>query len=163
MSGVEWQWYGWKPAGRASNSYVNSPPVRTISKTPRPDAQELVLVMNGYDTDGDGANNFYTVNGRTFYYARYPIRVKRGQLVRIYLANLTEFDLINSLHLHADFFHYQPNGTGENWEYTDIVVQSQGQRGVIEIDFTNTGTFMFHAHQSEFAELGWMGFFDVVE
>ncbi len=22
---------------------------------------------------------------------------------------------------------------------------------------------MFHAHQSEFAELGWMGFFDVVE
>ena len=23
------------------------------------------MVMNGYDTDGDGANNFYTVNGRT--------------------------------------------------------------------------------------------------
>jgi hypothetical protein len=22
---------------------------------------------------------------------------------------------------------------------------------------------MFHAHQSEFAELGWMGFFDVVD
>ena len=37
---------------------------------PRPDAQELVMVMNGYDTDGDGANNFYTVNGRSFYYAR---------------------------------------------------------------------------------------------
>ena len=33
--------------------------------------------MNGYDTDADGSNNFYTVNGRTFYYARYPIRVKR--------------------------------------------------------------------------------------
>ena len=31
------------------------------------------MVMNGYDTDGDGENNFYTVNGRTFYYARYPI------------------------------------------------------------------------------------------
>ena len=23
------------------------------------------MVMNGYDTDGDGENNFYTVNGRT--------------------------------------------------------------------------------------------------
>ena len=23
------------------------------------------MVMNGYDTDGDGSNNFYTVNGRT--------------------------------------------------------------------------------------------------
>ena len=39
---------------------------------PRPPAQELVMVMNGYDTDGDGANNFYTVNGRTFYYAQLP-------------------------------------------------------------------------------------------
>ena len=37
----------------------------------------------------------------------------------------------------------------------------QGQRGIIEIDFQHTGRFMFHAHQSEFAELGWMGFFEV--
>ena len=132
-------------------------------KKPRPPATELVMVMNGFDTDGDGENNFYTVNGRSFYYARYPIRVKRSELVRIYLANLTEFDLINSFHLHADFFRYQPTGTGDNWEYTDTVMQCQGQRGVIEIEFTGTGLHMFHAHQSEFAELGWMGFFDVVE
>ena len=130
---------------------------------PRPEAQELVMVMNGYDTDGDGDNNFYTVNGRTFYYARYPIQVSRSKPVRIYLANLTEFDLINSFHLHADFFRYQPTGTGERWEYTDIVMQCQGQRGVIEIEFANTGKFMFHAHQAEFTELGWMGFFDVTD
>ena len=68
---------------------------------------------------------------------------------------------LNSFHLHADFFRYQPTGTGEHWEYTDTVVQCQGQRGVLEIDFAHTGTFMFHAHQSEFAELGWMGFFEV--
>jgi FtsP/CotA-like multicopper oxidase with cupredoxin domain len=131
-------------------------------KEPRPPAQELVLVMNGYDTDGDGENNFYTVNGRSFYHAKYPIRVQRSQLVRIYLANLTEFDLINSFHLHADFFRYQPTGTGDHWEYTDTVMQCQGQRGVIEIEFAHTGRFMFHAHQSEFTELGWMGYFDVV-
>jgi manganese oxidase len=130
-------------------------------KEPRPPAQELVMVMNGYDTDADGENNFYTVNGRSFYYARYPIEVKRSQTVRIYLANLTEFDLINSLHLHGDFFRYQPTGTGDYWEFTDTVMQTQGQRGVLEIDFANPGEFMFHAHQSEFAELGWMGFFDV--
>ena len=46
-------------------------------KEPRPPARELVMVMNGYDTDGDGGNNFYTVNGRTFYYAKYPITVQR--------------------------------------------------------------------------------------
>ena len=132
-------------------------------KEPRAPAQELVMVMNGYDTDGDGGNNFYTVNGRTFYYARYPIRVKRSELVRIYLANLTEFDLINSFHLHADFFRYYPTGSSDHFEYTDTVMQCQGQRGILEIEFSHTGTFMFHAHQSEFTELGWMGYFDVVD
>ena len=121
------------------------------------------MVMNGFDTDGDGENNFYTVNGKAFYYAKYPITVRRSETVRIYLANLTEFDLINSFHLHGDFFRYYPTGTGDQFEYTDTVAQTQGQRGIIEIDFANTGLFMFHAHQSEFAELGWMGFFNVID
>jgi hypothetical protein len=42
-------------------------------------------------------------------------------------------------------------------------MQSQGQRGVIEIQFAEPGLHMFHAHQSEFTELGWMGFFEVVD
>ena len=130
-------------------------------KKPRPPARELVMVLNGYDTDGDGENNFYTVNGRAFYYAKYPIRVKKGELVRVYLANLTEFDLINSLHLHGEFFRYYPTGSTDHFEYTDTVMLCQGERGIMEIEFHNAGHFMFHAHQSEFAELGWMGFFDV--
>jgi len=129
---------------------------------PRKPAQELVMVLNGFDTDGDGENNFYAVNGPAFYYAKYPIQVRRSQTVRIYLANLTEFDPINSFHLHGDFFRYYPTGSGDAFEYTDTVMLCQGQRGIIEIDFANTGRFMFHAHQSEFTELGWMGFFEVV-
>jgi FtsP/CotA-like multicopper oxidase with cupredoxin domain len=128
---------------------------------PRKPARELVMVMNGFDTDGDGENNFYTVNGKAFYYAKYPIRVKKGELVRVYLANLTEFDLINSLHLHGDFFRYYPTGSTDHFEFTDTVMLCQGERGILEIEFANTGRFMFHAHQSEFAELGWMGFFEV--
>ena len=130
---------------------------------PRAPARELVMVMNGFDTDFDGENNFYTVNGLAFYYAKYPIKVKRGELVRIYLANLTEFDLINSLHIHANFFRYYPTGSTDNFEFTDTVMLCQGQRGILELEFPNAGTFMFHAHQSEFAELGWMGFFQVEE
>jgi FtsP/CotA-like multicopper oxidase with cupredoxin domain len=130
---------------------------------PRPPAQELVMVMNGFDTDGDGANNFYTVNGKAFYYAKYPIRVRRSQTVRVYLANLTEFDLINSFHLHGEFFRYYRTGSTDRFEFTDTVMQCQGERGIIEIDFSHTGLYMFHAHQSEFAELGWMGFFEVVD
>ena len=121
------------------------------------------MVMNGFDTDGDASNNVYGVNGPAFYYARYPIRVRRSQTVRIYLANLTEFDLINSFHLHGEFFRYYSTGSSDAFEYTDTVMLCQGQRGIIEIDFANTGRFMFHAHQSEFTELGWMGFFEVVD
>jgi manganese oxidase len=130
---------------------------------PRPPAQEIVMVMNGFDTDGDGGNNFYTVNGRSFFYAKHPLTVSRSQPVRIYLANLTEFDLINSFHLHGDFFRYYPTGRNEPVLFTDTVMQCQGERGILEIEFANTGLFMFHAHQSEFAELGWMGFFNVVD
>jgi FtsP/CotA-like multicopper oxidase with cupredoxin domain len=130
---------------------------------PRKPAQDLVMVLNGYDTDGDGENDLYTVNGRAFYYAKYPITVRRSQTVRIYLANLTEFDLLNSFHLHGDFFRYYPTGSSDHYEYTDTVMLTQGQRGILEIDFQNTGLFMFHAHQSEFTELGWMGYFNVVD
>lgn len=37
----------------------------------------------------------------------------------------------------------------------------QGERHILELKFRHPGKFMFHAHQSEFAELGWMGFFEV--
>ena len=34
---------------------------------------------------------------------------------------------------------------------------------VHELRFPHAGPFMFHAHKTEFAELGWMGFFEVVD
>jgi FtsP/CotA-like multicopper oxidase with cupredoxin domain len=128
----------------------------------RPEADELVMVMNGFDTDFDRSNEVYAVNTVAFAYAERPIRVKRGQLVRIYLVNILEFDPLNSFHVHANFFDYYPTGTRlEPSEYTDTIIQGQGQRGVLELRFPHTGKYMFHAHVSEFAELGWMGFFDV--
>ena len=42
-------------------------------------------------------------------------------------------------------------------------MQCQGKRGVLAIEFGHKGTFIFNAHQPEFAELGWMGFFEVVD
>ena len=73
-----------------------------------------------------------------------------------------EFDPVNSFHLHGNFYHYSPTGTAlEPAEFTDTVMQCQGQRGILELRFPGTGKFMFHAHQSEFTELGWQGFFEV--
>jgi manganese oxidase len=88
--------------------------------------------------------------------------VGRGDPVRIYLVNLLEFDPINSFHIHANFFNYFPTGTSLTpTEFTDTVMQGQAQRGVLEMSFPYPGDYMFHAHKTEFAELGWMGFFRV--
>jgi FtsP/CotA-like multicopper oxidase with cupredoxin domain len=128
----------------------------------RPPAKELVMVMNGFDTNFDGDNEIYAVNTVGFAYHHAPIQLSLGELVRVYLVNLTEFDLINSFHLHGNFFRHYPTGTDlERYEWTDTVMLCQGQRSVLEFSFEHEGRFMFHAHQSEFAELGWMGMFDV--
>ena len=131
----------------------------------RPEADEMVMVQGGWNTTLDGqGNQFYFVNGIPFHYMYHPIRVGRDELVRIYLTNLLEYDPVNSFHLHANFFRFFPTGTSlEPVEFTDTISQVQGQRAVLEMKFPFPGKYMFHAHKSEFAELGWMGFFEVVE
>jgi FtsP/CotA-like multicopper oxidase with cupredoxin domain len=133
-------------------------------KDGRPAADEMVMVQNGWDTNFDRVNEIYAVNTVAFAYDREPIRVKRDELVRIYLVNALEYDLLNSFHLHGNFFRHYPTGTSlEPAEYTDTIVQGQGQRGILELRFPFTGKYMFHAHVSEFADLGWMGMFEVVD
>jgi FtsP/CotA-like multicopper oxidase with cupredoxin domain len=129
--------------------------------------QEFVMVMNGFDTNFDDENEFYAINSIAFAYAREPILVERSRPARIYLVNATEFDPINSLHLHGNFYDYYDHGTTltPTQRMIDTVIQCQGQRGILEIDFSGhePGLYMFHAHQSEFAELGWMSLFEVTE
>lgn len=125
---------------------------------------ELLMVMNGLDIDFDDENEFYAVNTIPFHFNhdRHPIQIKVGELVRIFLINLLEFDPINSFHLHANFFHYYPTGTSRTpAEYTDTIALMQGQRGILEFTYRHPGRYMFHAHKTEFAELGWSGVFDV--
>jgi FtsP/CotA-like multicopper oxidase with cupredoxin domain len=124
--------------------------------------KELVMVQHGWDVDFDGENEFYAVNGPVFFYQNNPIKLKAGEKVRLYLVNFLEFDQINSFHLHANFFNYYPTGTSLTpVELTDTVIQGQGQRGILEFTYKHPGKFMFHAHKTEFAELGWSGLFEV--
>ena len=125
---------------------------------------EFVMVMSGFDVDFDDENDFYAVNAIPFHYQNHPIPLKVGESVRIYLVNILEFDLLNSFHLHANFFQYFPTGTSMTpAEFTDTVMQTQAQRGIIEFSYRYPGMYMFHAHNTEFAELGWTGMFDVTE
>ncbi|MGH7606339.1 MAG: multicopper oxidase domain-containing protein [Gemmatimonadales bacterium] len=131
-------------------------------KRGRPEAHEMVMVMNGFDVNFDGENEIYAVNTVPFAYQANPIVLTRGELNRVYLVNVTEFDLINSMHIHANFFHVFRTGTTlVPSDFTDTLSMGQGERHIVEFAYDTPGKFMFHAHQSEFAELGWMGLFDV--
>jgi len=141
-------------------AYIVDPKIDSRSK---PD-KELVMVMNGFDVNFDGENEIYAVNSIAFEYARNPIQVKQGELVRIHLSNMLEFDMINSFHVHANFFNEYPTGTKLKPDFfTDTTVMGQGERSILDIRFKFPGKYMFHAHKTEFAELGWMGFFEVSE
>ena len=114
------------------------------------------------DTDQPRANEIYTVNGKAFEYMMNPIVLQTGKPYRIYLVNMLEFDLVNSFHMHGAMFNYYTAGTDETPDYyTDIVTLTQGDRGILEFTYQYPGTYMFHAHQADFTDLGWMGLFDV--
>ena len=154
-------------------------------KTPRPKMTEMAMLMNGYDLNyskegvdrlptvqevktglpenGHG-NQVYTVNGVAFEYSDHPIHLVTGQPYRIYLVNMLEFDPINNFHLHGNLFQYYPSGTSLTPDYkNDIVSLMQGDRGIMEFNYAYPGTYMFHAHKTEFTMKGWMGMFDVTK
>ena len=139
---------------------------RLLGSTENARFQELVMVMNGFDTNFDDENEVYAVNTVAHAYMKRPIRIERDRPVRVYLINSTEFDPINSFHLHANFYDYYDHGTTltPTLRTVDTIMQCQAQRGILEFSFAGfePGQYMFHAHQSEFAELGWMSLFEVV-
>jgi FtsP/CotA-like multicopper oxidase with cupredoxin domain len=131
-------------------------------KKGRPEANEMVMVMNAFDTNFDGANEVYAVNTVAFGYVNDPIPINAGELQRAHVINVTEFDPVNSIHLHANFFHLYRTGTSLTpHEFTDTISMGQAERHMIEFTYKDPGRFMFHAHQTEFVELGWMSFFEV--
>ena len=132
-----------------------------------PTAAELRSNFNKATQAGQSsghANQIYSVNGPAFIYRDHPIQLVTGQLYRIYLVNMLEFDPINSFHLHGNMFDYYPAGTGLKPSYkTDIVELGQGNRGIVEFTYNKPGMFMFHAHINGFTDLGWMGMFNVLK
>ncbi len=132
-------------------------------KDGRPPADEMIMVLNGFDTDFDMENNFYAANTIPFYYQHHPIQIGRDQLIRVYVVNILEFDQINNFHLHGNLYNYYPTGTSNvPSTYTDMITLSQGERGIMEFLYTYPGKYLFHAHKTEFAEKGWTGLFLVV-
>ncbi len=133
-------------------------------KEGKPPADEMVMVLNGFDTDFDTENNFYAANTIPFYYQHHPIQINTNELIRVYVLNMVEFDPINNLHLHGTLYDYYPTGTSRvPSAYTDMITLSQTERGIMEFNYTYSGKYLFHAHKTEFSEKGWIGLFLVKE
>ncbi len=129
-------------------------------KEGRPPAHEMVMVLNGFDTAGVGTNQVYAANTIAFAYSDKPIEIRVGELQRLHVVNVTEFDPINSLHLHANFFQLYRTGTSLTpHELTDTVSMGQAERHMLEFTYRSPGRYMCHAHQALIMELGWMSTF----
>ena len=129
----------------------------------RPPAHEFVLMLSGWDINDDGRNEIYTWNGVAGFFAKYPIKVPVGELIRVYVLNMTEYDPIGSFHLHAETFDVFPTGTGLTpSSHTDTVVLGQGERAIVEFTLPELGRYMFHPHQHHMAEAGAMGWFAAI-
>ena len=130
----------------------------------RPPADEMLLIMAGYDVNDDGKNELYAFNGMPHYYMEHPIAIYQNQLIRLYVLNMIELDPAVTFHLHANLF--KLNRTGrmlQPSEETDVVTMGTAERHILEFSFRYPGKYMFHPHQDAIAEAGCMGMFDVLE
>ena len=129
----------------------------------RPPADEMVMVMGGYDIDNDEHNELYAFNGIPNYYRDRPIRIYQNQLVRLYLLNMIEFDPAVTFHIHANLFQvYRTGRSLSPNEETDVITMGTAERHILEFSYPDPGHYMFHPHQDLIAENGCMGFFEVL-
>jgi|JI8StandDraft_1071087.scaffolds.fasta_scaffold02005_6 nitrite reductase (NO-forming) len=124
----------------------------------RPPAHEFVLTFSGWDTKSTGKNDFYTWNGVSGIYDRYPMKVPVGERVRFYIQNLLEREPVFTFHLHAQTFDIIRNlGSLKPDGHSDVVTLGPTERAVIEFTLPKKGRYMFHPHQTHMAENGGMG------
>ncbi|MDV2999518.1 MAG: Copper-containing nitrite reductase [Chroococcopsis gigantea SAG 12.99] len=131
---------------------------------PRPPADEMVMIMGGYDINEDRKNELYAFNGLPDYYMNQPIAIEKERLIRLYLLNMIEYDPVATFHIHANFFQVYPTGMTLTPSHTsDVITMGTAERHILEFAYPYTGKYMFHPHQDDIAESGCMGLFDVRE
>jgi len=129
----------------------------------RPPADEMVLIMAGYDIDDDNRNELYAFNGLPHYYMHHPIPIYKDQLIRLYVLNMIELEAAVTFHLHANFFDVFRTGmTLTPSEKADVITMGVAERHILEFAFRYPGKYMFHPHQDALAQAGCMGQFEVI-
>ncbi len=122
------------------------------------------MVMNAFDTNFDSENEFYAVNTVAFHYAKHPIRSRWASWCgSIWSTSPSSTRSTHSTCTPACSMYYRTGTRLKPQDYTDIVTMGQGERHILEFRLEYPGPYMFHAHQSEFSELGWLGVFEASE
>ncbi|OCR01818.1 copper oxidase [Oscillatoriales cyanobacterium USR001] len=130
---------------------------------PRPPADEIILIMGGYDLNDDQKNELYAFNGIPNYYMENPITIYQNQLIRLYVLNMIEYQAAVTFHLHANFFDvYRTGMTLTPSEKTDVITMGVAERHILEFTYGYKGKYMFHPHQDAIAEAGCMGLFEII-
>ena len=130
---------------------------------PRPQADEMAMIMGGYDVNEDHKNELFAFNGKPNYYMQHPIDIKQNQLIRLYLLNMIEYDPVATFHIHANFFQVYPTGmTTTPTQSSDVITMGTAERHILEFSYRYPGEYMFHPHQDAIAESGCMGMFNVI-
>lgn len=125
---------------------------------PRLPAHEFVLTFSGWDLKNRGKNDYYSWNGVSGLYDRYPMKVPVGEKVRFYIQNLLEREAVVTFHLHAQTFDIIRNlGSTIPDGHSDVVTLGPTERAIIEFTLPKKGRYMFHPHQTHMAENGGMG------
>lgn len=129
----------------------------------RPPADEMVLVMGGFDINNDEQNELYAFNGIPNFYRDHPIPVYQNQRIRLYLLNMIEFDAAVTFHIHANLFQIYPTGRVlKPTADSDVITMGTAERHILEFAYMYPGKYMFHPHQDAIAEHGCMGLFNVL-
>lgn len=132
--------------------------------SPRPPADEMVMVLGGYDINNQHKNDVYAFNGIPNFYRDYPISIYKNQLIRLYILNMIEFDPVVTFHIHGNMFKvYRTGRTLTPDEETDMITMGTAERHILEFSYQYPGEFMFHPHQDVIAEYGALGKFNVIE
>jgi FtsP/CotA-like multicopper oxidase with cupredoxin domain len=129
----------------------------------RPPAHEVSLMLSGFSNKAVGRNGVVAWNGMAGFYHHHPIKVPVGELVRVYIVNMLEYEPLGGFHLHAEIFGVYPAGMGtEPTFHDDTIAMTQGQRAMIEFTLPHYGRYMFHPHQHWLADRGAVGWFAAI-
>jgi len=143
-------------------------PLRAPSSSTRAgssEADELLMVMNGFNTNFDGqGNQVYAVNTVGSPMSRRRSRSNAASWCGSTWPTCSSSTRSTPFHIHGNFFHYYPTGTiTASPLSTPTPSPGPGARGIIELRFPLSGPVPLPRPQDRVRRVGWLGLFEVEE